>query len=463
MSGGTIDNSQAAAEGFTFKVDDGGAVYVGNGEAKMTGGTIQNCSTDGKGGAIFITGGNFTMSGGTIQNCSAQNGGAAYVSTGNFAMTSGTLNGNRAIDDGGAVYVTGGAVIIGNVNCAGETHVHPVLTNNSAVNGGAIAVAGSTPQMYCGIMSGNTATANGGAVYVFNGGFDMENGTMTGNNAVDGGAVYLTNGTFEMSGGSLSSNSANNNGGAAYIENGDILILSGNVTSNACTYNGGAFYIADGNIFIGVEGCLYENGNNYHTVNGYTEMTHPVIQYNNANRGGSIYLSSANGIVYHHCGMMTDNYAYDTGRNLYLENGTFNYYAGQIGANFDTGIEIENGVFNDLSGSAQEKIIKELIYHSSLVPYTENDEIRVNVGIPETKWINAPNAVDLLLEDVDPDSPTWGELFPEYTFVNWYSEENDQSIDLYADWVGSSMNLFKIQQGEQGRSGVLLPSGGLML
>lgn len=443
MSGGKIYNHIVSGNGGAAYIEDGDFIFsggeIGSSTAEKTGNSAN------LGGGVYVVGGDFTMSGGVMSgNNAGTYGGGAYITGGDFSMTSGVLNGNSATSDGGGVYVDGGAVVIGAENYG--DYVDPVLTGNSAVNGGAIYVNNQTPIMYYGEMNNNIASANGGAVYVTNGGFDIKTGSLNGNEALNGGAVYLTDGAFEMQGGSLLNNAASNDGGAVYIASGDISILSGNITSNACTYNGGAFYVADGNVSIGVEGCLYEPDNNYHTVSGYTEMTHPIIQYNNANRGGSIYLSSANGLVQHYCGTMTDNYAYDTGRNIYLENGTFNYYAGQIGTNFDTGIEIENGVFEDLSEEAQEKIVKELIYHSSLVPYTEDDEVIVNAGIPDTKWINAPNAVDLLLEDVDPDSPTWGELFPEYTFVNWYSEENDQSIDLYADWVGSSMNLFKIQQ-----------------
>ena len=162
MSGGTIDNSNVQRE-YTFLQEYGGAVYIENGDADMTGGTIKGCSAV-NGGAVYVSGGNFTMDGGTISNNTAsENGGAIYVNEGNFTMTSGTISNNNASNEGGAIYLIGGDIAIGLESCLGDdsTHIHPVVSNNIAQNnGGGLAVNGGTIRMYCGGMENNQSVTN---------------------------------------------------------------------------------------------------------------------------------------------------------------------------------------------------------------------------------------------------------------------------------------------------------------
>lgn len=307
MSGGTIDNSNAAEEGFTFKMPNGGAVYVAKGTATMTGGTITSCSTTGFGGAVYVTGGSFTLSGdGVITNCSASKGGAAYVNAGSFTMsggeisectaedgggayvtggsftiTGGTMTQNSATQNGGAAYATGGAVTIGTQGSA--NNATPVLNNNHAVNGGAIYVDGQTPIMHCGTISNNYATGNGGAVYVSGGGFTMHNGDVSGNGlngtavtTQNGGAVYVTGGQFTFGGGEITGNKATTNGGAVYVTGtgAKFTMENGTMTGNSATL-GGASYV---------------NGGNF-------EMTTGTLSSNAANSGGAVYVSGGNFIM----------------------------------------------------------------------------------------------------------------------------------------------------------------------
>ena len=162
MSGGTIDNSRVQRE-YTFLQEYGGAVYIENGDADMTGGTIKGSSAV-NGGAVYVSGGNFTMTGGSLSNNTAsQNGGAIYVNEGNFTMTSGNIANNVASKDGGAIFVNGGNIIIGVESCLGtdSEHSHPIIYENVAQsNGGGIMVSGGTITMYCGNLKANEAKEN---------------------------------------------------------------------------------------------------------------------------------------------------------------------------------------------------------------------------------------------------------------------------------------------------------------
>ena len=111
MTGGTIDNS-TKDDTFTFLKENGGAVYVENGTATLTDGTIKNAEAV-NGGAIYLTDGTFTMNGGSIENCEATNGGAVYIEGGICSLYNGTITNNTATQNGGAVYVTNTGVTFG--------------------------------------------------------------------------------------------------------------------------------------------------------------------------------------------------------------------------------------------------------------------------------------------------------------------------------------------------------------
>lgn len=183
MSGGTIDNSKAISQGFNFKMINGGAIYIGTGEANMTGGTITNCTSTGYGGAIYVNGGNFIMNGGNIENNSAYSkGGAVCIVNGNVIIKSGIISNNISLDSGGAIAVTSGNVIIGTEECYNEegtsTHIHPILESNIASNGGGIYVDGGTTTMWCGDIKHNLTYEKTVNVLVNGGNFTYNGGTI---------------------------------------------------------------------------------------------------------------------------------------------------------------------------------------------------------------------------------------------------------------------------------------------
>lgn len=391
MSGGKINTHDISG--------NGGAVYIEDGDFSISDGEIYNNKAN-LGAGAYVVGGDFLMSGGMMKNNNSSTyGGAAYVDGGNFTMESGTMDSNTATNDGGGVYVTGGDVVIGVQDCA-DDHLHPVLKNNVAVNGGAIAVAGSTPIMYCGEMAENTASTNGGAVYVTGGSFTMNGGVITENHAVDGagayvtgdgisftmsndaalidnvasgdgGAAYINGGNFIMNNGTLDGNDASGDGGAAYVNNGSFTMHHGLMDGNTAT-NGGAVYVngsftmesgtmtnnqaierTAGQAEAGKEGyggaVFAQNGNLTIGISGCTQSNpveshktgktthHPIVTENTAEFGGG--LAIRNGTIYIHCCKILENESDNegTGMNVFMDGAN-----GVIDHYYDGGVIGEN-------------------------------------------------------------------------------------------------------------------------
>lgn len=253
MNGGTINNAKEANVNYSnchFVKENGGAACVETGTVSISGAAlIQNASAK-LGGAIYLSNGNVTMTNGSIMNCTADFGGAVYVTGGNFTMSGGTIDGNSATaqnGEGGAAYVTGGNIYIGTEACTDAACL--TVSKNTAVNGGAFAVAGATPVMYCGTVTGNCALEKGGALYVSGqGGFAMYGGVIDGGtvemNARFGGGVYLASGTFTLSGNNASVQCNNaTNGAGVYLAGGLPDLKAGALKNNTATDDGGGIYI----------------------------------------------------------------------------------------------------------------------------------------------------------------------------------------------------------------------------
>ena len=257
---GTIQNG---------KGKNGGAIYLASGSFFMEGGTIRNAEAEENGGAVYVASGKFTMSGGIIENNTAKtSGGAAYVSGGNFTMTGGTIHGNTATSEtseGGAVYVTGGNIYIGTQDCASNDCL--TVSENHAVNGGAFAVAGATPVMYCGTLTGNTASEKGGAIYVSGqGGFTMHGGIIDGGtaekNAEQGGGVYLAGGAFTLDGDTAAVQNNNaTNGGGVYLAGGQPNLYCGSLKDNTASADGGGIFIDRQKVNLAPTGQVFVTGN----------------------------------------------------------------------------------------------------------------------------------------------------------------------------------------------------------
>lgn len=266
MSGGIIDNASARKDLFVKK--NGGAACVETGTVQISGSALIQNTVAELGGAIYLSNGNVQMSNGAIKDSNAQFGGAVYVTGGNFTITGGTIDNNSAVasnGEGGAVYVSGGNITVGSQDCTNSDCL--TVSNNTAVNGGAFAVAGATPVMYCGTLSGNHAEEKGGALYVSgSGGFTMYGGVIDGGaeeaNAQLGGGVYLANGTFTLDGenASIQGNRADN-GAGVYLAGGLPALKSGTLKANVATASGGGIYIDGQQVTLAPEGTVRIDGN----------------------------------------------------------------------------------------------------------------------------------------------------------------------------------------------------------
>ncbi len=479
---------------------NGGAIYLADNastskaQVNISGGTIGGtaANTAKNGGAIYVNNGSVVMTGGTAsKNTASTNGGAVYVNGGNFIMTSGTLDNNTATSNGGGVYVTGGEVTIGGVasfndqgkvtsvsTCPGSSHAHPTLTNNKAQNGGAVAVNGSTPIMYCGTVSGNAATAKGGAVYVSGGGFTMKTGTMTKNSAVDGGAVYVSGGAFTMENGTLGGSAANKNtatnGGAVYVTGGEFLMTNGSINYNTASAQGGAVYMDGGNftmyhgaannnsavqggavyvagtssifkmesgnmnnntasddggaifaeggtLHIGLENCPGGDDQSDHTAKGAVRH-HPIMKQNEAaDCGGGIAIVGS-GVVHFYCGSATENKALykGVGKNVFMnsgENGEFHLYDGaDVGVPKDPDLVVIGGKLVDE---------RKLSNSVQLIYYPDNEGTGTySTGLATIDtWFNLPDGEYFF------DAPIDQESRQEMIFVGWTAKGTGSASD----------------------------------
>ena len=312
MTGGIINNESAQSKSKFVKLN-GGAVFIGSGNATMTGGTIQNCTQiNGNpityGGALYVLDGSFTMTGGTVENCTATNGGAVYVDGGNVSVSGGTITYNTA-ENGGAVYVNGGDVHISGQMVGEEMGGGKIIHNTANVNGGGIAVNNGEVYMSGGHVSNNTATTGeGGGIYV----------SSSGTNDV---SVKVYSGVLE-------NNTAALNGGAVAVrgESGNITVQTGvnhdhypegvltygfehtedegtythqscpQIRNNSSDNSGGAFYIyndrtqnTQGTTRLNIY-CLTGEGNN--TKGDLNPLNENMSNFMMV-EGGTVYLSTS--------------------------------------------------------------------------------------------------------------------------------------------------------------------------
>jgi hypothetical protein len=217
ISGGSINGNSAAYHG--------GGVYMINGTANLSGGTVSGnkvaasdkTSTSG-GAGFYITGGNFTMTGGEIDgnvSSSALGGGVHLTGNAVCTMSGGNISNNSVTTSGGGIYISNAALNISGGAVSGNQ------TTSSGGNGGGIFVTqGSSSDktavtMTGGLVSDNSASSGGGvyarnswyysgsAEYYYGTTFTMKGGIISGNKADKGGGVYLSQNNFIMSGKSL--------------------------------------------------------------------------------------------------------------------------------------------------------------------------------------------------------------------------------------------------------------------
>jgi parallel beta-helix repeat protein/predicted outer membrane repeat protein len=210
---------------------DGGAIYSHHtGTLTVSNSNLfYNSAPKDLGGGIN-TDGPTTISGCTLTHNSAVSGGG-IISSGPISITNCTLSNNTASDTGGGIYCTTNAYYTSFTATVSGTS----LSNNSAVNGGAI-FTGSP---------GMTLKLEGNCI-------------LTGNSATYGGGVYIYSGALSVSNSTLSSNTASSAGGGIYIlaRNQPVVTLTNdtfigniNTTTNTADQIFGSWIDGGGNTF----------------------------------------------------------------------------------------------------------------------------------------------------------------------------------------------------------------------
>lgn len=362
ITGGVFDGNVAGSYGggilFWTVGDDvtkntvkiGGSVEITNNKALDGGGiSVGREVLDGKpigNKAKLVIEGSPTISG----NVAARNGGGIHMQSDEFSaavntveISGGAFTNNEA-ESGAGIYVPGGTV-----NITGGSFVKNIASDRGAgifTGGGIMTISNAT-------FSENDATNLGGGAYVVNGIVNLNSGTLFGNTAKNGGAIYITGGHINMSDGTVEKNSSTGDGGALYITGGDFTMTSGKLIDNksgndTTLSNGGGAYVEEGNITIGVEGCNGGEEGTNHTHN-ITGKIHPIVKGNTATDSGGGIALIGNGDITMYCGTATENDATNRGRglNIYMGNGVFNLYNGDVGAPTNPELVIVGGTLVD--------------------------------------------------------------------------------------------------------------------
>ena len=412
-------NDEILISGNTARNDgNGGGLFIEKGTVDITAGTISGNIASGKGGGLSMCvqriAGNITvnMTGGKIiDNEAGLTGGGLDIFADYKDSTSSTnhvkiyldgglVDNNKSISNGGAIHVwvnednSDSLIQIGKDNSDNEI----IVTNNfSGASGGAISISSGDVIMNSGNLSLNSAEENGGSVYVTGGNFSMFNG-------------LFNNNTSKLL------------GGAVYINDGNVNIESGTLSNNISLDSGGAIAVTSGDVVIGKEECYIAGKSSTHA--------HPVIESNVALNGVGIYVDGGATTMW--CGDIKYNHTYDKTVNvLVISGGNFVYNGGTIGIPYDSGVFVNGGIFNDNTEESKKAIKHELYYHSVL-----GNEI-YNGKIPESKWIASPRGDVLHIEDCDDTTPTWADLFTNYSFVGWENKsetDTEKIVNLYAIW-----------------------------
>ena len=139
--------------------NDGGAIYMNNASCYLDieNTTISDCNALDDGGAIFIGNGYLDLDNVDIEDChAADEGGAIAMTGGDLDIFSTTIiRDNDANDFGGGIYVSGGSI----------DAEYCLIANNTTDYGGGIYVCGGTTLLDQVTIAGNYAEGYGGGIY----------------------------------------------------------------------------------------------------------------------------------------------------------------------------------------------------------------------------------------------------------------------------------------------------------
>lgn len=173
--------------------EEGGAIRAFDAALTLDGVAVSTSATDGYGGGVFTAGSTVTILGSSFEQDTALEGGAVAVMGGDLTIADSTFTGCLATDAGGAVAAFGAATV---------TITDSVFTGNTAEHsGGALFLAGATAP--------GTVTVTG-STFADNQSFGGSGGAI----AADGLVSPGIDGTLAVSGCTFTGNVADRTGGA---------------------------------------------------------------------------------------------------------------------------------------------------------------------------------------------------------------------------------------------------------
>ena len=325
------------------KANNGGGIYVINGNNIVISANIVSNTATNNGGGIYIESGNKveinaskigykeTSATQTVSKGNeAINGGGIYVNKAKVNITSSSeIAYNSATNDGGGLFVAGGTIKVNEVSISNNsstngngggiyvsggtiniTNESSISNNNSSTDGGGIYVSGGELNLdKATVSSNNTTSGNGGGLYVAGGVVEIKNmSTLSSNSSTSGGGIYVSGGELNLDNATVSSNSTTSgNGGGLFVANGTVEIANVSVISNNLSTNGGGIYVQGGTIDIYGNSQIVSNsansGGGLYVVGGTTSLQEVVVgnatindskteyQSNSATNGGGIYFN----------------------------------------------------------------------------------------------------------------------------------------------------------------------------
>lgn len=395
VEGGVITGGNAG--------DGGGISAYGFISISLKGVTVSGNKATSKGGGISIgdTGSGLNVQSSVIEGNIAANGGGIYSETYRFDILNTEIRNNKATSEGGGLY---SIEIFNNDSDNTFNVIDSKFLDNTATNGGGIALSNSEGQSFLGHstftsvdISGNSASGNGGGIYCISKSKIQFNGIEFSNNtAKNGGAVYSGgNNVLTFSSGDMfSMNTATASvsattydavagGGAIYASGGNITLPSGVTINNnkaANSYGGGI--LATGSASVSLSASVFGNS---------------------AKNGGGVYVRfstsspgslSVSGEVF-----VCDN----AGENLYIYSGNSNYIkvSGRLNSNARIGVTLESGkgVFAtgyDKAAQGNAEANKFFFSDAGLEVYEENGNLRLQQHyVDGNEYANLPPSSDL--------------------------------------------------------------------
>ena len=391
------DSSQIAHNRTINAGGFGGGLYVDDGRAWLTGGTVYS-NTSNYGGGVHVSQGQTVLAGGVIAENAAQDGGGVHVNYGTsaFTQTSGLITDNTATRHGGGVYIASGSFAL----TGGQ-----VINNTAAQRGGGLYAQFGIVDMYAGDIVSNTANlgggvfmdislglwrqlggsvnhnhaiSQGGGVFLNYAPGEMSGGTVSANQAPSGGGVYVSGSSsvYTQTGGELSLNTADN-GAGLYVAYGQATVANAQIFSNTAASNGGGAFVSSGDLVVS-DGQIFDN---IATGNGggvylflpaatLTAENNSSIGGNRATLGGGLYVYSATATLSQ--SDLFGNTTAEDGAGLYNLGGIVTLVKTTVNDNGAGGLKYGGGAFNSGTLVVQDSTFYGNTAYRGGAIYTEN-------------------------------------------------------------------------------------------